>query len=173
MDVAEKYAGQGATFVAVCDARSDFAAMKAKIPAENVFYAVAQDAPPVKVATGEDVEPAPAESEPKPAVGEAPSTAAKPAAAVSAIGRFASSLGVRFQPITVVVDRAGRVRAAGVSLDKLESVLNALLAEPMPDLPAPVEAGEPVETGQPAETGQPEAGKAESKAREGVNGGQL
>ncbi len=48
------------------------------------------------------------------------------------IGATAHALGVKFSPSTVVIDRAGKVRAAGLKPDFLDKVLNGLLAEPTP-----------------------------------------
>lgn len=47
----------------------------------------------------------------------------------SAPGVNARSYGVRFLPTTIVIDKAGKVRASGVRLDKLGEVLDRLLAE--------------------------------------------
>ncbi len=44
----------------------------------------------------------------------------------------AKAYGVRYLPTTIVIDRSGEVRAAGVRLDKLDAVLERLLAEPAP-----------------------------------------
>lgn len=52
--------------------------------------------------------------------------------AESAPGATANSLGIKFAPTTVVIDRAGKVRAAGLKPDFLDKVLNGLLAEPLP-----------------------------------------
>jgi peroxiredoxin len=48
------------------------------------------------------------------------------------VGSTANSMGIKFAPNTVVIDRRGVVRAAGLKPDFLDKVLNALLAEPMP-----------------------------------------
>ena len=47
----------------------------------------------------------------------------------SAPGVNAGAYGVRFLPTTIVIDKAGKVRASGVRLDKLGEVLDRLLAE--------------------------------------------
>jgi len=44
-------------------------------------------------------------------------------------GRAAAAYGVSFPPTTVVIDRAGRVRVAGIRMDKLEAVVGKLMAE--------------------------------------------
>ncbi len=48
------------------------------------------------------------------------------------IGASADALGIKFAPNTVVLDRRGVVRAAGLKPDFLDKVLNSLLSEPMP-----------------------------------------
>jgi hypothetical protein len=57
-----------------------------------------------------------------------------PDAAVSP-GATAQALGIKFAPTTVVIDRSGKVRAAGLKPDFLDKVLNGLLAEPTPTEP--------------------------------------
>ncbi|MCC6512026.1 MAG: TlpA family protein disulfide reductase, partial [Pirellulaceae bacterium] len=55
----------------------------------------------------------------------------RPAAADAwPIGETANSLGIKFAPNTVVIDRAGVLRASGLKPDFLDQVLNQLLAEP-------------------------------------------
>ena len=98
--MAERYGKQGVTFVVICDARSDWAAMEAAASERDLAIPVGHDAPD---AEGDDPR-----------------------------GRIAEALGVRYGPTTVVVDRAGVVRAAGLRSEHLPTVLNALLAEPMP-----------------------------------------
>ena len=56
--------------------------------------------------------------------------------ALLSMGATADALGLRIAPMTVVIDRAGVVRAVGVRPDKLKEVLTMLLAEPTSDLPA-------------------------------------
>jgi hypothetical protein len=54
----------------------------------------------------------------------------KPAAPTARVlGANATAYGVRFFPATVVVDRKGIVRAAGVKPEKVKEVVEALLAE--------------------------------------------
>ena len=47
------------------------------------------------------------------------------------LGRLASAYGVRGWPTTVVIDRNGRVRAAGLDDSKVAEVVGRLLAEPI------------------------------------------
>ncbi len=88
-------------------------------------------------------------------------------------GATAQALGIKFAPTTVVIDRAGKVRAAGLKPDFLDKVLNGLLAEPMPlateeetgNPPADAAEAKPAET-KPAETKPAEAKPAETKPAE-------
>ena len=47
------------------------------------------------------------------------------------LGRLASAYGVRRWPTTVVIDRSGRVRAAGIDDAHVAEVVGRLLAEPI------------------------------------------
>jgi peroxiredoxin len=48
------------------------------------------------------------------------------------IGATANSLGIAFAPTTIVIDRQGVVRVAGLKPDFLDNVLNQLLSEAIP-----------------------------------------
>lgn len=61
-----------------------------------------------------------------PVLHDAPGTAEMP------LGAKAAELGLRLGGATVVVDRAGVVRAAGIRHDRLKDALTVLLAEPTP-----------------------------------------
>jgi cytochrome c biogenesis protein CcmG/thiol:disulfide interchange protein DsbE len=62
------------------------------------------------------------------------------------LGAKAAELGVRLGGTTLVVDRAGTVRAAGVRPDRIKDVLTVLLAEPTPAVEASLPAAEPAPT---------------------------
>ena len=47
------------------------------------------------------------------------------------LGLTATAYGVRMWPTTVVIDRSGRVRAAGIEEERLQAVLEKLMAEPL------------------------------------------
>ncbi len=47
----------------------------------------------------------------------------------------ASSYGVEYFPATIIIDRAGKVRAAGVKADKVKAVVEKLLGEAVGDKP--------------------------------------
>ena len=73
------------------------------------------------------------------------------------LGATAQALGIKFAPTTVVVDRAGKVRAAGLKPDFLDKVLNTLLAEPTPTVAEPeVVEAETKPTPTPTPTPTPE-----------------
>jgi thiol-disulfide isomerase/thioredoxin len=55
-------------------------------------------------------------------------------------GVTSHAFGVRYGPVTAVVDRAGVVRAVGLKEDHLEEVINKLLSEPLPAAPAQAES---------------------------------
>lgn len=49
--------------------------------------------------------------------------------ALDAVGAFCDDMGIWRRPVTIVVDKSGKVRATGVSLAKLGDAVNFLLAE--------------------------------------------
>jgi peroxiredoxin len=51
-------------------------------------------------------------------------------------GAWTKAFGVKYGPVTFVVDRAGVIRAAGVKADHLKPILEKLLAEPAPETPS-------------------------------------
>jgi hypothetical protein len=55
------------------------------------------------------------------------------------IGVTGNSMGIKFSPATIVIDRAGVLRAAGLKPDFLDKVLNQLLSESVPILDDVVE----------------------------------
>lgn len=136
--LAEALGPQGATFIGVCDARADWEKAKAALDAGAVTLPVAQDAPtpatpPSGAIVAATTPPAAMPTPPEGAVqGAPPATAIPTIARPIALGATASALGVRLSPMTVVIDRAGVVRAAGVRPDKVKEIVNKLLAEPTP-----------------------------------------
>jgi len=109
--IAPEFAPQGVVIMGICDARVKWPAAKSAIEAKKISIPVMQD---VAVAA----------------------IAGKPAAIT--LGSTAAGLGVRLAPTTVIIDRAGKVRAAGVRVDKVKEIINAILAEPFstPTLPS-------------------------------------
>lgn len=61
---------------------------------------------------------------------------AKAGAEPTATSVTASAFGVEFPPATIIIDRAGKIRAAGVKTDKIKTVVEKLLAERVQDAPA-------------------------------------
>ncbi len=57
------------------------------------------------------------------------------------VGVTAAAYGVEYYPVTVVIDRSGKVRAAGVKADKIKAVVEKLLGEAQGDKPAAPGAG--------------------------------
>ncbi len=75
----------------------------------------------------------------------------------SCMGATSISMGIKFAPATIVIDRSGKLRATGLKADFLDQVLNQLLAEPMPLQPELEE----VSNNRPGET------KARSSSQRG------
>ena len=99
----KELAGQGVVFIAVCDANAD--------PKKTVeALATLKSTIPVAHDT-------------------APESPEKDAKKPQKRGVTAQAFGVQFIPTTIVIDRSGVVRAAGVKLDKTKEVLEKLLAE--------------------------------------------
>lgn len=103
--LAPEFAPQGVVIMGVCDARMKWTAAKSAIEAKKIAIPVMQD-------------------------GTVAVIAGKPAPIT--MGTTAASLGVRLAPTTVIIDRTGKVRAAGVRVDKVKDIVNAILAEPLP-----------------------------------------
>jgi len=106
----QEFGAQGVVFMGVCDARADWVKASATFEARKINVPIVQDA-------------------------KAPS----PRAAIDAktktfaAGATATALGLRASPVTLVIDRTGTIRAAGVRGDKVKTIVGRLLAEPMPE----------------------------------------
>ncbi len=102
---------QGVMFVGVCDGRATggWAKMEAHAKAKSIVSPIMQD----KV-------------ESKPGEGGKPVE----------VDVTAAAFGVEHYPATVIVDRAGKVRASGVKAAKVKAVVEKLLAERVKDEPA-------------------------------------
>jgi thiol-disulfide isomerase/thioredoxin len=109
-ELEKEFANRGVVFVGVCDAAGPWDEVEAMVKGAKVQMPFMQDVP-VKVATKGD------------------GTAKPEAAAARVTGVNAAAFGVKFFPATVVVDRKGVIRAAGVKPDKVKEVVEALLAE--------------------------------------------
>ena len=82
--------------------------------------------------------------------------------AANGLGSVGESLGIKFAPTTLVVDRAGVLRASGVKPDFLDNMLNQLLAESTPILDTVVEEADKVEERK----AEPAKEKADGKTSE-------
>ena len=101
--LSKEFAAQGVNFVVVCEAFSDAKPIAEKLAKDGSTALIGRDTP----ADGE----APAPDKPR-----------KP-------GLTAAAFGVMHYPTTVLVDRSGVVRAAGIKREKTKEVLEKLLAE--------------------------------------------
>jgi len=107
-----EFTPQGVVFLAVSDGRADWSAMEAFAQEKSLAWPVMQDA--VAPRGGDD-------------------------ATTVAASATASAFGAAHYPATYVIDRTGKIRAAGVRADKLKPILEKLLgetvAEPSPAAP--------------------------------------
>lgn len=94
---------QGVVFVVVCDGRAAWEKMREYATAKSLTMPVMRDA--VETRAGENGKSVP-------------------------VSVTATAFGIRHYPVSVIVDRAGRVRAAGVRADKVKAVVESLLGEP-------------------------------------------
>lgn len=115
----DRFVDQGVVFIGVCDAGSDFEAMKAAArsaaqglrSAEAERAAVATGAEPIALDLALDAKPSADET-------------------TSRRGVTMREFGVEFLPATVIVDRNGVVRASGIKSGSVAALLESLLAEP-------------------------------------------
>ena len=122
-ELRERFDPQGVAVVAVCDANADFEAMQAA--ARSAAGAI------TKARTEQD--PAATAATPVPLAHDAlPETETETDGEANdrlRRGRTMQAFGVEYLPVTVVVDRNGRVRGAGVRSAKLAELIETLLAE--------------------------------------------
>jgi len=95
---------QGVIFVGICDGRASWDRMKKEAESRKLALPILHDTP-----------------------------ATKDNGALVPRGPIASNFAVNFYPATIILDRTGKVRAAGVRTDKLKTVVDKLLAERVPD----------------------------------------
>jgi len=113
-ELEKEFANRGVTFIGVSDASGPWAEVEAMVKGAKVEMPFVQDVA---------AKPASSDSTTKESL-------TKPAAPTARVlGANATAYGVRFFPATVVVDRKGIVRAAGVKPEKVKEVVEALLAE--------------------------------------------
>lgn len=112
-ETAAKYAPQGVAFAVVCDQQTDWQATQAFAAEIDFTVPMALDAAAQSIPDDEATAQPPSDS----------------ATAPREAGRTAQAYHVRIAPVTVVVDRNGRIRATGLKLQQLDDALNLLLAE--------------------------------------------
>lgn len=103
--VAQGLVSQGVVFAAIADAASDPTALSAMVETAKATMPLAIDAAPKSAASSNESR---------------------------ILGQTCAAFGVPFLPATVVIDRTGTVRAAGVRVDKIPALLESLLAETVP-----------------------------------------
>ncbi len=115
---AAKYAPQGVTFTVVCDHQSNWQETRALAAKIGLKMPLALDAaaelPADAVAKDED-----SKNE------DSSAAAARPRES----GKTAQRYHIRIAPVTVLVDRQGRIRATGLKLEQLSRALDMLLSE--------------------------------------------
>ncbi|MCZ6493922.1 MAG: TlpA disulfide reductase family protein [Planctomycetota bacterium] len=99
VEIVKQYADEGVVLIGVHDARRGWDKAAETVDTKNINYPVALD----MSAEGEDAE--------------------------SSSGVSTIAWNVRFWPTYFVIDKQGRVRAAGLKPDHVENVIDALLAE--------------------------------------------
>ncbi len=97
---------QGAVFIGVCDGRGPWDKVQKHAKEKSLTMAVMNDK--VETKPGEDGKPTPQ-------------------------SMTADAFGIQHFPATVILDRAGQVRAAGVKADKVKEIVEKLLGEPLKD----------------------------------------
>ncbi|MBS0196539.1 MAG: redoxin domain-containing protein [Planctomycetes bacterium] len=107
--IEKELTAQGVVFVGICDARASWDKMKETAAAKMITMPIMQDAKEMPDASKRE--------NPR------------------SLGVIAGALGVQFQPTTVIIDRSGTVRAAGLKTDKIKAVAEKLLAEQAKDIP--------------------------------------
>jgi thiol-disulfide isomerase/thioredoxin len=113
------FEGQGLVLVAVCDTTGDLAKLEAAAKELQSTMVLAKDAAAKPASDGAATEGATA------ADGKGPAAARK----ASRRGATAQAFGAELLPATIVVDRNGVVRAAGVKPERAKEVIEKLLAE--------------------------------------------
>jgi hypothetical protein len=113
------FEGQGVVLVAVCDTTGDLAKLEAAAKELQSTMVLAKDAAVKPASDGAAPEGATA----------ADGKGAAPARKASRRGATAQAFGAELLPTTIVVDRNGVVRAAGVKPERAKEVIEKLLAE--------------------------------------------
>jgi|CXWL01.1.fsa_nt_gi thiol-disulfide isomerase/thioredoxin len=98
--VYKEFASQGVVFLGVCDSKADWTALEATAKERKIEIPLVRD------------------------VEEAPTTGKD-----RALDAARSAYGVKYAPVTVVIDRAGVVRAAGIRTERVKELVGKLMAE--------------------------------------------
>ncbi|HYD00163.1 MAG TPA: redoxin family protein [Phycisphaerales bacterium] len=108
----KEFATQGVTFLGVCDNKvgEGWKKMEAYAKSRKLSLPIMQDTVEVKPVPG--------------------------GTGTTRVNTTASSYGVSLYPATIVIDRSGKVRAAGVKIEKLKGVIEKLMAETAAPNPA-------------------------------------
>ncbi len=104
--IEKEFGSQGVVFIGVCDGRAPWNKMEEHAKAKAVTMPIVQDA-----------------VESKPGEGGKPMN----------VSATATAFGVQHYPAIVVIDRAGKIRAAGVKQAKVKAVIEKLLSEQVKD----------------------------------------
>ncbi|MEC7407223.1 MAG: hypothetical protein VYB72_00305, partial [Planctomycetota bacterium] len=121
--VAKKYTDQGVGFLVVCDHEVEWDTVTNRAKELGLSLPFILDKEP----TQEDESSKEIETTAKESAQAVTTQTLEPREA----GATAKSYSVRVSPVTVLIDRQGRIRATGLRMDKLGDAIESLLAEPM------------------------------------------
>ncbi len=110
----KEFANQGVIFIALCDANDDLKKTQTSLAAMKSGIALGKDAAPVA-----DTATPPTDAKTKDGTKDG----------ARARGSSMQAFGVQFLPTTILIDRAGIVRAAGVKLEKSKDIVEKLLSQ--------------------------------------------
>ncbi|MEM1070709.1 MAG: redoxin domain-containing protein [Planctomycetota bacterium] len=131
-ETAKEYSPQGVVFTAICDHESDWEQSKELASTIGLEMPMVLDRTAVaKESASEQLVKDPESDGPIEAVNEAPAvdeSSGKPSPREA--GETARSYNIRIAPVTVLIDRQGRIRATGLRVEQLGNALEMLLAEP-------------------------------------------
>ena len=124
--LAKDFAPQGVNVFAICDSRAAWDKMKQVATKSKIEFAIARDKASDKAAAKDGATATPQ----APKGTDSPKDAKpEPDAKLQQPGVTASAYGIAFVPCNIVIDRSGKVRAAGVKTEKLKMIVEKLLAE--------------------------------------------
>ncbi|MEM6472287.1 MAG: redoxin domain-containing protein [Planctomycetota bacterium] len=129
-DTAKKYSPQGVVFTAICDHESDWERSKELASTIGLEMPMVLDRTAVEKEASEQLVKDAESDEPKETVNQEPAddeSADKPSPREA--GETARSYNIRIAPVTVLIDRQGRIRATGLRVEQLGDALEMLLAE--------------------------------------------